>query len=86
MIGEKKDMYKIETSKDVRRLISSILQLIVIIAVLILIIRQLFTFVVYKPYDPADKTVVSGEACLNPIVSILVSSTFPSRIRSVFSS
>ena len=54
-------MYKIETSKDVRRLISSILQLIVIIAVLILIIRQLFTFVVYKPYDPADKTVVSGE-------------------------
>ena len=61
MIGEKKDMYKIETSKDVRRLISSILQLIVIIAVLILIIRQLFTFVVYKPYDPADKTVVSGE-------------------------
>ena len=61
VIGEKKDMYKIETSKDVRRLISSILQLIVIIAVLILIIRQLFTFVVYKPYDPADKTVVSGE-------------------------
>lgn len=56
-----KDMYKIETPKDVRRLISSIIQLVIIIAVLILIIRQLFTFIVYKPYDPADKAVVSGE-------------------------
>ncbi len=53
-------MYKFETSKDVKKFIRSIFQLAVIIAVLILIIRQLFTFVVYQPYDSQDKSVVSG--------------------------
>ena len=54
-------MYKIETKKDVKKLISSIIQLLVLIALAALIISQLFTFVVYEPYDESDKDVVSGE-------------------------
>ena len=54
-------MYKIETSKDVIKLIRSAVQLAVIIAVLILIMSQLFTFTVYRPYNTQDKSVVSGE-------------------------
>ena len=54
-------MYKFETSKDVKRLISSLIQLSIIIAVLALIISQLFTFIEYKPYNEQDKAVVSGE-------------------------
>ncbi len=53
-------MYKFETPKDVKKLISSLLQLAVVLALLALIISQLFTFVEYKPYDENDKSVVSG--------------------------
>ncbi|MCR5094375.1 MAG: polysaccharide deacetylase family protein [Lachnospiraceae bacterium] len=54
-------MYRFETPKDKRKFISSILQLIVIIALLLLVVRQLFTFVKYEPYDAKDTNIVSGE-------------------------
>ncbi|MCR5801035.1 MAG: polysaccharide deacetylase family protein [Lachnospiraceae bacterium] len=54
-------MYRIETKKDVRKLISSIIQFGIMVALLALIISQLFTFITYRPYDPSDTSVVSGE-------------------------
>ena len=54
-------MYSIETSKDVKKLISSIIQFLVVIGLLVLIISQLFTFISYVPFNSADKSVVSGE-------------------------
>lgn len=54
-------MYKIETKKDVKKLISSSIQLLILIAILAWIISQLFTFITYKPYSVADTSVVSGE-------------------------
>ena len=54
-------MYKFETSKDVKKLIRSILELAVLIWVLVLIARALFTFTEYVPYGSSDKKVVSGE-------------------------
>ncbi len=54
-------MYKIETKKDVRKLISSLIQLAILVAVAALIISQLFTFITYAPFNASDKSVVSGD-------------------------
>ena len=54
-------MYKFESSKDVKKLIRSILELAVLIWVLVLIAKALFTFSEYVPYGSSDKQVVSGE-------------------------
>ncbi len=54
-------MYKIETKKDVVKLVRSGIEFVVILALVILIISQLFTFVKYIPFDPSQETVVSGE-------------------------
>lgn len=54
-------MYKFETAKDVKKLIRSILELAVLIWVLFVIARALFTFTVYEPYAKDDKEIVSGE-------------------------
>ena len=54
-------MYKFETAKDVKKLIRSILELAVLIWVLFVIARALFTFSVYEPYAKDDKEIVSGE-------------------------
>ncbi len=54
-------MYKFETAKDVKKLIRSILELAVLIWVLFIIARALFTFSVYEPYSKDNKEIVSGE-------------------------
>ncbi|MCR5404462.1 MAG: glycoside hydrolase [Butyrivibrio sp.] len=54
-------MYKIETKKDVIKIIRSILQLIVLIWAFSVAARALFTFTEYRPFDRNDKSVVSGE-------------------------
>ncbi len=53
-------MYKIESKKDVRKLISSALQLLVLLALLAFTIGHLFTFSTYVPYRADDSKVVSG--------------------------
>lgn len=54
-------MYKFETPKDIKKLIRSILELAVLVWVLFIIVKALFTFVEYVPYESSDKKVVSGE-------------------------
>lgn len=51
----------IETKKDVIKLVRSIIEFIVILFFVFLITRALFVFAKYEPYDPNDKSVVSGE-------------------------
>lgn len=54
-------MYKIETRKDTIKLVRSILEAIVLIALLVLAIRALTVSKAYCPYDPIDPAVVSGQ-------------------------
>lgn len=54
-------MYKIETPKDIRKIIKSAIELAVLLFVLFILLRALFTFTEYVPFNRADKQVVSGE-------------------------
>lgn len=54
-------MYRIETPKDLRKGIRSILQLSVLLFVLYILIRVFVTFNEYRPYNANDKNVVSGK-------------------------
>ena len=54
-------MYRIETPKDLRKGIRSILQLSVLLFVLYILIRVFVTFNEYRPYNANDKSVVSGK-------------------------
>ena len=54
-------MYKIETQKDVIKLIRAILEAIVLLLVLFAAVRALSVTTHYQPYDPADTSVVSGQ-------------------------
>lgn len=51
----------IETKKDVIKLVRSIIEFIVILFLVFLIVRALFVFSEYKPYDKTDKSIVSGD-------------------------
>lgn len=54
-------MYKFETKKDVTKVIRSTLELLVLLLILAIIIRALFVFSEYVPYDYNDEAIVSGE-------------------------
>lgn len=54
-------MYRIETPKDLRKCIRSILQLSVLLFVLYILIRVFVTFNEYRPYNENDINVVSGK-------------------------
>lgn len=54
-------MFKIETKKDVVKVVRSTIQLLVLLLILVIIIRALFVFNVYTPYNHDDKTIVTGE-------------------------
>ena len=58
---EKKKHKLIETKKDKVKLIRSALELLSILILLALVIRALFLFKDYEPYDESDTAVVSGE-------------------------
>lgn len=51
----------IETKKDVIKIIRSIIELLIVLFLLFLILRGLFVFREYIPYDKEDKSIVSGE-------------------------
>lgn len=50
----------IETKKDVVKLVRSIIEFLVVLFLVFLIIRAMFVFTEYKPYDKTDKSIVSG--------------------------
>ena len=54
-------LYRFETGKDVTKTFRSVLELAALGCLLALILRALFTFTEYVPYDDTDKAVVSGE-------------------------
>ena len=54
-------MYKIETKKDKIKLVRTILEAAVLLLVLFAAIRALSVTSRYTPYDPEDKTIVSGQ-------------------------
>ncbi|MBO4457489.1 MAG: glycoside hydrolase [Butyrivibrio sp.] len=54
-------MYKIESSKDIKKLIRSICQLVFLLALLAFILNSLLSFSTYRSYDPKNKEIVSGE-------------------------
>ena len=56
-------MYKIETRKDKIKIIRTILESAVLLTLVFAIVRTLNVNSVYIPYDPQDKSVVSGEEC-----------------------
>lgn len=51
----------IETKKDVIKITRSIIELLVVLFLVFLMVRALFLFSEYKPYDKTDKSIVSGE-------------------------
>ena len=52
-------MYKIESSKDIKKLIRSILELVLLLALLAFVLNALLTSTTYRPYNPLDTNVVS---------------------------
>ena len=52
-------MYKIESSKDIKKLIRSILELVLLLSLLAFILKSLLTSTTYRPYNPLDTNVVS---------------------------
>ena len=54
-------MYKIETKKDVHKIIRTLLEAVLLIVLAALVVRALTSIKAYVPYDMQDKTVVSGE-------------------------
>lgn len=54
-------MYKFETKKDVVKVVRSTIELLVLLLILVVIIRALFVFNEYVPYDHNDETLVTGE-------------------------
>ena len=54
-------MYKIETRKDKIKIIRTILESAVLLTLVFAIVRTLNVNSVYIPYDPQDKSVVSGK-------------------------
>ena len=53
-------MYKIETRKDKIKIVRTILEGLVLLAVLFAAIRALSISKNYEPYDPSDPAIVSG--------------------------
>ena len=51
----------IETKKDVVKIVRSSLELLSLIVILILVIKAMFFFKDYEPYDEKDPSIVSGE-------------------------
>lgn len=54
-------MYKIETPKDVKKIIKSSIELAILLFVLYIILHALFAFTNYVPFNKSDKKIVSGE-------------------------
>ena len=54
-------MFKIETSKDVKKVIRTLFEAAVIVFLLYLVIRAFVSFNEYRPFNASDKSVVSGE-------------------------
>ncbi len=54
-------MYKFESKKDVVKVVRSTIELLVLLLILVVIIRALFVFNIYVPYDHNDETIVTGE-------------------------
>ena len=54
-------MYRIETKKDIKKLIRTIFEGIFLLVLLFFIIKALFVIKIYEPYDETDTQVVSGE-------------------------
>ncbi|SFU37361.1 polysaccharide deacetylase family protein [Butyrivibrio sp. M55] len=52
-------MYKIESSKDIKKLIRSILELVLLLSLLAFVLNALLTSTTYRPYNPLDTNVVS---------------------------
>ena len=53
-------MYRFETPKDVSRFIRSVIELLILLALLFVVLKALLVFSVYEPYNKEDKTLVSG--------------------------
>lgn len=53
-------MYKIETRKDKIKIVRTILEGLVLLAVLFAAIRALSISKSYEPYDPSNPAIVSG--------------------------
>ena len=53
-------MYRFETPKDVSRFIRSVIELLILLALLFVVLKALLVFSVYEPYNKEDKTIVSG--------------------------
>lgn len=51
----------VATKKDRKKIVRSIIQMIILILIFILLIRGLFVFRKYNPYDISDKSIVTGE-------------------------
>lgn len=54
-------MKLLKLNKDKKKIIRGTLEAFILLVILIIIIRALFVFSEYKPYDTGDKAVVSGE-------------------------
>ena len=53
-------MYRFETPKDVSRFIRSIIELLILLALLFVVLKALLVFAIYEPYNKEDKSIVSG--------------------------
>lgn len=54
-------MFKIQSKKDVKKICRSLLEICILLLLVGIMIRALFVFRVYEPYEQEDKAVVSGE-------------------------
>ena len=54
-------MYKIETAKDKRKLVRTIFEILVLLAVVFAVVKTLCVTHTYQPYDASDPAVVSGK-------------------------
>ena len=54
-------MYKIETAKDKRKLVRTIFEVLVLLAVVFAVVKTLCVTHTYQPYDASDPAVVSGK-------------------------
>ena len=53
-------MYRFETPKDVSRFIRSLIELLILLALLFVVLKALLVFAVYEPYNKEDNSIVSG--------------------------
>ncbi len=54
-------MYKIETGKDKLKVVRTVFEVLVLLVIAFAVVRALGVTHEYKPYDPSDTSVVSGE-------------------------